>query len=93
MRNDNTVDQKLTNMGADLEEAESKIATVLTSLEAIMPCLPGHSPLKVEYGHLKKTYGLVRAAAARIVEIRERLPKDALQGWSVVDSKKPDSQP
>ena len=93
MLNDNTVDQKLTNVGTGLEEAESEIATVLTNLEAIMPCLPGHSPLKAELAHLERAYGLVRTAAARTAEIRERLPEDDLKGWRVIDSKKPDKQP
>ena len=46
-------------MGADLEEAESKIATVLTSLEGKLcrAYLAIHH-LRLSGGHLKKTYGL-----------------------------------
>lgn len=49
MQNNNTVDEKLTNAGADLEGAATGLQEVLTALDAIIPCLSGNAPLKVEY--------------------------------------------
>ena len=51
--NNNTVNEKLTNGSVDLEKAATGLDEVLSALDAIMPCLPGSAPLKVEYGKIK----------------------------------------
>ena len=62
MLNDNTVNEKLTNGSVDLEQAVTGLDEVLSALDAIMPCLPGSAPLKVEYGKIKSAARRVRIA-------------------------------
>ena len=78
MLNDNTVKEKLTNGSVDLEKAVTALDEVLSALDAIMPCLPGSAPLKVEYGKIKSAARCVRIANDRLSAIRELLPEDAL---------------
>lgn len=89
MLNDNTVNEKLKNAGADLEEAATALGEVLTALAAIMPCLPGAAPLKAEHGKIEKAAKGVKAASVRIGGIRERLPDDALRNRKVIDREDP----
>lgn len=60
--NNNTVNEKLTNGSVDLEKAATGLDEVLSALDAIMPCLPGSAPLKVEYGKIKSAARRVRIA-------------------------------
>ena len=87
--NDNTVNEKLTNAGADLEDAATALAEVLTALAAIMPCLPGAAPLKAEHGKIEGAARQVKAASVRLGEIWERLPDDALRNRKVIDREGP----
>ena len=79
MLNDNTVDEKLNNGGVDLEKALVGLDEALMALDAIMPCLPGSAPLKVEYDKIKSAARCVRIANGRLSKIRELLPEEALR--------------
>ena len=65
--NNNTVNEKLTNGSVDLEKAATGLDEVLSALDAIMPCLPGSAPRKVEYGKIKS------AASTTTTGLRWRL--------------------
>lgn len=77
--NNNTVNEKLTNGSVDLEKAATGLDEVLSALDAIMPCLPGWAPLKVEYGKIKSAARCVRIANGRLSEILKLLPEEALR--------------
>ncbi len=77
--NNNTVNEKLTNGSVDLEKAATGRDEVLSALDAIMPCLPGSAPLKVEYGKIKSAARCVRIANGRLSEILKLLPEEALR--------------
>ena len=81
--NEKTVNDRLKSAGAGLELAATELADVLTSLKAIMPCLPGSAPLKAEHDKIKKAEKRLRGVLVLIDEIRQRLPEDALTGWEV----------
>ena len=83
--NDTTVNEILTNSGADLEIAAAELNKVLTALAAIMPCLPGLEPLKAEHHKIVKAAGKVGKASKRLSKIRERLPDDVLGNRQVID--------
>ena len=84
-RIDNTVNQKLTNAGDDLEAAKTALGEVLIALDAIMPSLPGAEPLKAERKKIEKAERNVKLASNRLDEIRERLSDDELRYWKVIN--------
>ena len=84
-RLDDTVDQKLMNVGANLEEAKTALGEVLIALDAIMPSLPGAEPLKAERKKIEKAERQVKFASDRLDRIRERLPDDALRNLKVIN--------
>ena len=74
--NNNTVEEKLDNAYVELNRAKTELEKVLEALKAIMPNLPGTSPLKAENELIKKANKNVCCAEVRILAVRYLLKND-----------------